>query len=144
MKRTLETLVVAFALSTTGCAVNTSNLSVHNASLAAVDGKYDSVDDNINPADPPKLKDANYMIISESKYKNPQGKTVTFHSLGSAGIGKDIGNKTYLFTANHVVQNEKVMYDWFGRKYELLSEKFYILEDDEVDRLHNLLKKLAV
>jgi len=144
MKRTLEALVFAFALSATGCAVNTSNLSVHNASLAAVDGKYDSVDDNIDPADPPKLKDASYMVISESKYKDPKGETVTFHSLGTAVIYKDVGKNTYLATANHVVQNEKVMYDWFGRKYELLSEQFYLLEDSQVDRLHNLLRRLSV
>jgi len=140
----LESLVVALALSATGCAVNTSNLSVHNASLAAVDGKYDSVDDNIDPADPPRLKDASYMVISESKYKNPQGETVTFHSLGTAVIYKDVGKNTYLATANHVVQNEKVMYDWFGRKYGLLSEQFYLLEDSQVDRLHNLLRRLSV
>src|SRR3989344_8104337 len=144
MKRTLEALAMALTLSVTGCAVNTSNLSVQNASMSAVDGKYDSVDDNIDPADPVKLKDASYMVISESKYKDPQGKNLTFHSLGTAVIYKDIGEKTYLATANHVVQNEKVMYDWFGRKYELLSEQFYLLEDDQVDRLHNLLRKMSV
>ncbi|MDP3698948.1 MAG: serine protease [Nanoarchaeota archaeon] len=144
MKHTLEALVAALALSATGCVTNTSMLSAHAPSVVAADGKLDSVDDYVNPEDPSKLKDANYMVISESKYKNPKGETVTFHSLGSAGIYKDIGSKTYLFTANHVVQNEKVMYDFFGRKYELLSEKFYLLEDDEVDRLHGLLKKLAV
>ena len=139
----LESLVVALTLSATGCAVNTSNLSVHNAPVAAVDRKYDSVDNNINPEDLPKLKDASYMIISESKYKDPKGETVTLHSLGTAVIYKDVGNKTYLATANHVVENEKVRYDLFGKKYELLSEKFYLLEDDEVDRLQGLLRKLS-
>lgn len=145
MKQTLEVLAVALSLSATGCVTNTSALTAYSPSTQAQiqDGKYDSTDVLVNKEDLGKLKDASYMVISESQYKDPSGKTVTFHSLGTAVIYKDVSDKTYLATANHVVQNEKELYDWFGRKYELLSEKFYLLEDDEVDRLHTLLRKLA-
>jgi len=143
MKRTLEALVATLILSTTGCAVKTSNLSVQNASLNATDEKYDSVDDYVGQEAVQKLEDATYMVISESKYKKPDGGIITLHSLGTAVIYKDIGLRTYLVTADHVMENEKVMYDFFGRKYELQSEKFYLLEDDEVDRLHGLLRKTS-
>ena len=145
MKHTLEALVASLTLFSTACVTNSSTLSAYAPSVnsQAPDGKYDSTDDLVNQDDLQRLGDASYMVMSESKYKDPSGKTVTFHSLGTAVIYKDIGNKTYLATANHVVENEKVMYDWFGRKYELLSEKFYLLEDDEVDRLHNLLRRLS-
>ncbi len=146
MKRTLEALAVALSLSTTGCVTNVSNLAAYAPSpqAQAPDGKYDSVDNLVNPSDTQKLADTSYMVISESKYKDPKGETVTLHSLGTAVIYKDIGKSTYLATANHVVQNEKIMYDFLGRKYELLSEKFYLLEDEEVDRLQNLLRKFSV
>lgn len=146
MKHTLEALVATLALSAVGCVTNTSNLTAYSPSTQAQvqDGKYDSVANLVNPEDTQKLADTSYMVISESKYKNPQGKTVTFHSLGTAVIYKDIGKQTYLATANHVVQNEKVMHDWFGGKYELVSEKFYLLEDDQVERLHSLLRKFSV
>jgi len=147
MKRTLEALVASLTLFSTACVTNSSSLTAYapaGTTTQTPDGKYDSVDDLVNPEETQKLPDFSYMVISESKYKNPKGEIETFHSLGTANITKDIGNRTYLDTANHVVQNEKVMYDWFGRKYELLSEKFYLLEDDQVDRLHNLLRKLSV
>ena len=142
MKRTLEAVVAALALSSAGCVTNTSTLPAYAPINGQVqDGKYDSLDNYVNVADIQGLKDASYMVISESKYKDPKGETVTFHSLGTAVIYKDVGNKTYLITANHVVQNEDVLYDFFGRKYEKLSEKFYLLDDDQVGRFHHLLRR---
>lgn len=144
MKNILETIVTALTLSASGCASSNPNVSINHSAAAVADGKYDSVDDFVNPEDPPKLKDTSYMVISESEYKGPDGKQTTMHSLGTAVIYKDIGSKTYLATANHVVENEKALYDFFGNKYELSSEKFYLLEDEQVGRMHELLRKLSL
>lgn len=143
MKRTLEALVATLALSTVGCATNSSNLSAYAPSVnnQIADGKLDSVDDNVNPEEVQKLPQFSYMVISESKYKTSSGEELTLHSLGTANIYKDLGNKTYLSTANHVVQNEEVLFSLFKGRLEKVSEQFYLLEDDEVDRLHNLLRR---
>src|SRR3989344_1992317 len=142
MKRTLESLVVALALTSTGCATNmpASTLSTPVSGQTA-DGKYDSLDNHVNIADIPRIKDANYMIISEATYKTPDNKEITLHSLGTAVLYKDIGNKTYLVTANHVVQNDDVIQDLLGREYKKLSEHFYLLDDDQVERVQSYLRK---
>ncbi len=146
MKTTLSALVTALTLSSAGCTTNTSTVSVYAPSVTAEggdvkDGKYDSIDDLVNPQDIEKLKDASYMVISESKYKNPKGEIVTFHSLGTAVVYQNIGNRTYLVTANHVVQNDDTIYNFFGWKYEKVSEEFYLLEDYEVNELHRVMRK---
>ncbi|GEM_PF-3940872 len=142
MKRALESLVVALALSSTGCASNMSNSTISTpVSGQAADGKYDSLDNYVNVVDIPALKDSNYMVMSESKYKTPDGKEVILHSLGTAVLYKDVGDKTYLATAYHVMKNEDTLYDFFGKEYKRLSEKFYLLDDREVDRLQDLLRK---
>ena len=144
MKRTLEALVGALALSMTGCAANTPTLTtdVPSSPVPAADGKYDSVDDLINPETIQTLKKTSYMVISESKYKNSEGKEIILHSLGTAVVYKDIGSKTYLATADHLVQNEDVLFSLFKGKLEKVSEQFYLLEDDEVDMLHESLREL--
>ncbi|MEK6940203.1 MAG: S1C family serine protease [Nanoarchaeota archaeon] len=143
MKRTLESLVVALAFSSTGCAATAMSNSALSTPISGqtADGKYDSVDNYVNVADIQALRDSNYMIISESKYKGPDGKEVTLQSFGTGVVYQDVGNKTYLVTAYHVMANEKEVYDFFGRKYELLSEKFYLLDDDQVERFQSLLRK---
>lgn len=146
MKRTLEALVATVALSATACVTNTSNLTTYVPSTTntqAPDGKYDSVDDLINPEDIKTLKKTSYMVISESKYKNSQGQELTLHSLGTSVVYEDIGKKTYLATANHVVQNEDVLFSFFKGKLEKVSEQFYLLEDDEIDILHGAMRELA-
>lgn len=145
MKRTLEAVVGALALSMAGCAANTSAVTagVPSSSVPAVTGRYDSVDDLLNLEDVRKLAGANYMVISESKYKDSEGKEIVLHSLGTAVVYKDIGSKTYLATANHVVQNEEVLFSFFRGKLEKVSEQFYLLEDDEVELLQDTLRELA-
>src|SRR3989344_328395 len=142
MNRTLESLVVALALTSTGCATTTSNSAISTpVSGQTADGKYDSLDNYVNIADIPRIKDANYMIISEATYKTPDNKEITLHSLGTGVLYKDIGTKTYLVTANHVVQNDDVIQDILGREYKKLSEKFYLLDDDQVERVQSFLRK---
>lgn len=142
MKRTLESLVVALTLSVPGCATTVPNRSISTpVSGQITDGKYDSLDNYVNVADIQALKDANYMVVSESKYKGPDGKEIVFHSLGTAVLYKDIGQKTYLVTANHVVQNDDVVLDFLGREYHKISESFYLLEDNQVERFQSLLRK---
>lgn len=142
MKTTLSALVTVLALSV-GCATNNSTVQVQVPAAAAVerDGKYDSIDDLVDREDVEKLKDASYMVISESKYKNSKGETVTFHSLGTAVLYGDVGPRTYLVTVNHVVQNDEVIYSLFRGKFEKVSEQFYLLEDYEVDVLHRAIRK---
>lgn len=143
MKHTLEALLATVALSTASCATIPKNLHYANS---IPDGKYDSVDDLINPEEVRKLADANYMVISEVKYKTPEGEEFTLHNLGTAVIYKSIGSKTYLATANHFVQKENVLVGTFkGKlvKVEKVSEQFYLLEDKEVDMFHNAQRKLS-
>ncbi len=143
MKRTLESLVFALALSSAGCVTtNTPNNTLPIlVSGQTADGKYDSLDNYVDVAAIPGLKDANYLIMSESKYKTPDGKEIILHSLGTAVLYKDVGDKTYLVTANHVVKNEDVLRDFFGKEYKKLSEKFFLLDDSQADRLQDLLRK---
>ncbi len=141
MKHTLTALVAALALNGAGCATNTYTIAYPPVAVAGHDGKYDSIDDYVDREDIDKIKDANYMVISESKYENPKGEIETLHSLGTAVLHSDVGRRTYLVTANHVVQNEPELFDFFGNKYKLLSEKFYLLDDHDVDVLHLALRK---
>lgn len=146
MKHTLEALALSLTLAATGCATNTSTLATNTPSsspASAADGKYDSVDDLINPEDIRTLKKTSYLVISESKYKDPEGKELTLHSLGTSVIYTDIGEKTYLATANHLVENEDVLFSLFRGKLQKVSEQFYLLEDDEVDILHEAMRELA-
>lgn len=146
MKHTLETLLMATTLSATGCTANTLTLTTNvpsSNSVLAADGKYDSVDDLINPEEYGKLAKFNYMVIGDSKYKDSKGNEITLHSLGTAVIYTDIGSKTYLATANHVVQNEEILFSFFKGKLEKVSEQFYLLEDYEIDILHDTLRTLA-
>ncbi|MBI4147455.1 trypsin-like peptidase domain-containing protein [Candidatus Woesearchaeota archaeon] len=146
MKRTLEGLIAAFVISATGCVANSSNLSIsalpRTSQAQDQDGKYDSVDDLINPENIKKLKDASYMVISEAKYKDPKGVEITLHSLGTAEIYTDVKKKTYLVTANHVVQNDEIMYRFPSMdKINKVSEQFFLLEDYQVNILHDSLRK---
>ena len=146
MKRTLEGLIAAFVISATGCVANSSNLSVSAPPVTSQaqdqDGKYDSVDDLINPENIKKLKDASYMVISEAKYKDSKGAEITLHSLGTAEIYTDVKKKTYLVTANHVVQNDDVMYRFPSmEEVKKVSDQFFLLEDYQVNILHDTLRK---
>ncbi len=146
MKRTLEGLVVAVVISATGCVANMSNLSMSAPPVTSQaqdqDGKYDSVDDFVNPENIKKLKDASYMVISEAKYKNPKGEEVALHSLGTAEIYTNIKKKTYLVTANHVVQNDDVMYRFPSmEEVKKVSDQFFLLEDYQVNILHDTMRK---
>lgn len=146
MKRTLEGLVATFVISATGCVANSSNLSVSVPPVTSQaqdqDGKYDSVDDLINPENIKKLKDASYMVISEAKYKDSKGVEINLHSLGTAEIYTDIKKKTYLVTANHVVQNDDVMYRFPSMdEVKKVSDQFFLLEDYQVNILHDSLRK---
>lgn len=141
IKHTLEALVLALAVGSTHCATNTTTITIPASS--SHDGKYDSIDNDVNQEDIDKLKSVSYMVISESKYKTAEGEEVAFHSIGTAVMYRNTEEKTYMVTANHVVENEEVMYDFFGRKYEKLSEQFFLLEDQEVDTLHDCLRRLS-
>jgi len=144
MKRTLEALVAGLALFTTGCATNTTvSVRIPSILFEGKDGRYDSIDNHINPEEVQKLKTASYMIISESKYKTSKGEEVILHSVGSSIIYADIETKTYLATASHVVENEKSLFSFFKGRLEKISEKFYLLEDYEVDLLHESMRRLA-
>jgi S1-C subfamily serine protease len=142
MKRTLESLIAVLALSGSAC-VHTDTTKISGdipVNRQTQDGNYDSLDNNVQVADVPALKDASYMVISESKYKDPDGKTVVFDSLGTAVLYKDVGDKSYLATAHHVMHNEDTLYDFFGGKYEKLSEQFYLLDDQQAGQLQSLLR----
>lgn len=145
MKRTLEALVAAVALSATACVTNTSNLTanVPSAAIQVPDGKLDSNDNLIDQEVFKTLPKTSYMVISESKYKTSNGEEVTLHSFGSSIIYTDIGKKTYLATANHVVENEEILFSIFKGRLEKVSEQFYLLEDYEVNVLYDTMRKLT-
>ena len=145
MKRTLEAVVAALTLSAVGCVNNATTLAIAVPSVTATplhDEKYDSVDDLINPEDIQTLPKMSYMVISESKYKTAEGEEIILHSFGSTVVYSDIGKKTYLATANHVVENENFLFSFFKGRLEKVSEQFYLLEDYEVDVLHETMRRL--
>src|SRR3989338_4152988 len=133
MKRTLEALVAVLALSAGSCA------AVNSAPSRA----YSSIADLKNPADVEALKNANYMIVSESKYKDSEGVEITLHSLGTAVVYANTEKETYLVTASHVVQNEESLFNPFIGKLERTSEQFYLLEDDEVQLFNETIRNLC-
>ena len=141
MKRKLEALVAVLAISANGCATTTNNLSSFPPTTdgKSLDQEYDSVDDLLRPEDVRRLADSNYMVISESKYQDSEGKEKMVHSIGTAVVYKNIGSKSYLATANHVVENEEALFSFYNgqiNKLEKVSEQFYLLEDDEVGIVH--------
>lgn len=144
MKRTLKSLVAVLALSGSACAAHTTPITANiPVTGQSQDRAYDSLDNLVNVADIPALREASYMVISESKYKDPDGKTVVFDSLGTAVLYKDVGDKSYLATAHHVVYNEDIVFDFFGGKYEKISEEFYLLDDKQAEHLQSLLRDSA-
>ena len=77
MKRTLAALVTSLALGS-GCAANIDSVQVQMPLATAVerDGKYDFIDDYVNPEKIAALSNASYMVMSESKYKNSKGEEI--------------------------------------------------------------------
>lgn len=146
-KITLGALVLA--LSSNGCSVAASHntalnpSNIENKNLDKSSDSFDSIDDYVDVSKLSNLLASTYMVISESEYTAPSGKIETFHSLGSSELYKDIKDRTYLVTANHVVDNEDEMFDFFGRKYTKKSETFYLLEDDQVHVLQRALRVLT-
>src|SRR3989344_1084346 len=141
MKRTLEALVVALAISAPGCATSSNLSPSYPLNQQAADGKYDSVDDYVNDQEIQGLKDASYMILNQSTYKTQEGKEIILQKFGTSIIYRDVDTSTYLVTANHVMQNEEVLHDFFGREYKKISEKCYILDDNQVAQFQKILRK---
>lgn len=139
-KFTLGALVLA--LSSGGC-IKQENTPLKKTETLKKDGSFDSIDDRIDVSGLSSLLDSTYFIVSELQYENPDGEIETFHSLGSGVLYKDIGERTCLATAKHVVDNEDSIFDFFGKEYKKKSEKFYLLEDRQVYALQRVLKFLT-
>jgi len=143
MKNALKVLAMALTLNGANCASNTSTIPVHPVVMANGDGKYDSIDDYVNIQKVERLEDASYMIISESNYTNSKDEKIILHSLGTAVLYKEAANRIYLATAHHVVENEKTIYSYIRGKMEKVSERFYLLDDNEVATLQGVLRELS-
>jgi len=124
-KVTLGALVIA--LSSVGCKninpsvpVNQTNTINDKTVQDSPSAGFDSIDDHVNIDKFPNLLDSTYFIINEAQYENPDGEIETFHSLGSAVLHSDVRDRTYLVTANHVVDNEDEIFNFFmGTNYPI-------------------------
>ena len=139
------------ALSSSGCAANLSNNSseknikhlINDPTGKTNDKGFDSIINLVDKSKNDSLADATYLIVSESQYVNPAGETETFHSFGSSFLLSDVGERTILGTADHVVDNKDEIFDFWGGKYEKKSERFYLLEDHQVHVFQEALKVLS-